>query len=260
MLEKDLNKVRRYELKYCITESEAAAIRDYIQPLFSKDRNVPPGAVGYTVNNLYLDSPSLRFYWDVKFKRLTRVKPRMRFYGSELEDSIWLELKYKHNGIIWKKRRRIATEEWPGILEARQIDRTEPLIKTHPDTFEEIVAVFGAEPIMHVRYFREPYVSDIDEYGRVTFDRQLRYRSAGGSYELRADDRDMTYYDDPQTAVSPDSPVILEIKVETIMPFWAVNIIRNFNLVQRGFSKYCYAIDRIGQFPAPQRIASAAFR
>ena len=59
-MEVDLNGLRRYELKYTVTESLARAIRDYIQPLFSLDQHASPQERGYIVNNVYLDTPGLR--------------------------------------------------------------------------------------------------------------------------------------------------------------------------------------------------------
>ena len=56
-------------------------------------------------------------------------------------------------------------------------------------------------------------------------------------------DSDMSYYDDPVTTMNFESPVVLEIKTETFVPTWALDLVRSFGLVQSGFSKYCYAID-----------------
>ena len=123
-------------------------------------------------------------------------------------------------------------------------ERTAPSYIDLPETFEEVNHLYSTAPVLHVRYFREPYVSDIDEYGRITFDRALRYRLAHGSYEIGSRDDDMIYYDDPVTARWDDSPVVLEIKTQAFVPFWAIDLIHRFSLVQRGYSKYCYAIDQ----------------
>jgi hypothetical protein len=243
-MSKSLDKVRRYELKYVISEETAKAIRDYIQPIFSLDKNVPQGETQYTVNNLYFDTPSYKFYYDVKFRRLTRFKLRARYYGSSPGKDLWLEIKNKKGSIIWKKRRRIALDTWPGVLD-------EPLALggSSPEegireSFEELYRLSQARPVLHVRYDREPWVSDIDDYGRITFDTRLRSRLAGGSYEVSAPESEMIYYDDPVTLGEVDSLVLLEIKVEQMVPWWAVQIIRLFELKQRGFSKYCYALDQ----------------
>ena len=77
---------------------------------------------------------------------------------------------------------------------------------------------------------------------RITFARGLRYRLVHGSPELGGRDEDMTYYGDQGSVREEDAPVVLEIKVATSVPVWAVELVRRFCLVQRGYSKYCYAI------------------
>jgi hypothetical protein len=246
----DLSKIRRYELKYAINENIAAKIRDYLKGYFSLDKHVPPGKDGYIVNNLYFDTPDLRFYYDTKHRKLTRYKLRARFYGEKAIDYIWPEIKYRCSSVIWKTRYRIPVEQWPELFYPQKSEQVKPVIKNCPDSFEELIHCYGALPILHVRYFREPYVTELEEYGRVTFDRRLSYRMAHGSINLSPDDEDMLFYDDPVTSKHFESPVLLEIKVEMLVPFWAIDIIRKFNLVQRPFSKYCYGIDNnIGYLP-----------
>ncbi len=87
------------------------------------------------------------------------------------------------------------------------------------------------------------HVTTLEDYGRVTFDRRLCYRAVHGSADLDYNEPDMLYYDDPVTTYSPDSPVLLEIKVEPHVPWWIIALIQKFKLNQRPFSKYCYGID-----------------
>ncbi len=244
----NLNKIRRYELKYTITESIADDIKDYISNVCHLDKHVPEGDTGYTVNNLYFDTPDLRFYHDTKFRKLTRYKPRARYYGMKVGDSIWPEIKYRQGSIIWKKRYCIPVECWPALFHTELSSETTCEIKNRINRFEEIIHWHGAQPILHVRYFRQPYVTQLESYGRVTFDRNLSYRQVNGSIELDYHEKDMLYYDDPITTINHESPVLLEIKVETMVPQWAINLIKRFNLVQRPFSKYCYGIDHLRNY------------
>jgi len=250
----DLSNIRRYELKYVITESVAAGIKDYISNICSLDKHVPQGGTGYIVNNLYFDTPDLRFYHDTKFRKPTRYKPRVRFYGNKAKDLIWPEIKYRHSSIIWKKRYSLPVEDYPNLFIPRE-PADAPRNRMFIERFEDLLHWTGARSVLHVRYFREPYVTDLETYGRVTFDRDLCYRLVHGSTGLDYQEKDMMYYDDPVTTMNFESPVLLEIKVETRVPFWTVELIRKFNLGQRGFSKYCYGIDHaLGYFtPARKR-------
>ena len=241
----DLSNTRRYELKYAITESTASEIRDYIKNICTMDKFVPEGEKGYTVNNLYFDTPDLRFYNDTKFRKPVRFKPRARYYGNKATDLIFPEIKYRNSSVIWKRRYNIPIELWPELFSSADKGESSPVISPHLDTFDDIIYWYSAQPVLHVRYFREPYVSDFEAYGRVTFDRQLCCRPTKGSIELDYDERDMHFYDDPVSSASYDSPVILEIKVEKLVPNWAIELIRNFNLMQRSYSKYCNGLDSL---------------
>ena len=233
----------RYELKYTVTEHQAAEIRDFIRPLFSLDGNVPPEQGSYTVNSVYMDTPGLRFYHDTRLRQLLRFKPRIRYYGTREVDSLTLEVKYRHQRTVWKARQRIATTQWPQVLETTRSDRISPRFGTLPESFVEVHHLYGTEPVLHLRYHREPFVSEVDTYGRITFDRAMRYRLLHGSHDILCHDGELTYYDDAVTAQWGESPVVLEIKTESLVPFWALDLIKRFSLVQRGYSKYRYVID-----------------
>jgi len=251
----DLSKIRRYELKYTIPESTVDGIRDYISNFCVLDKNVPAGQNRYIVNNLYFDTYDLRFYHDTKFRKLTRFKARARYYGMTASGYIWPEIKYKHANIVWKVRRKISTNEWvqqfiPQVFESLAGD-----VRTRVNCFEDVIYWFDARSITHVRYVREPYVSIQDDYGRITFDRHLCYRLTHGSVELNYNENDMRYYDDPFTTQNPESLVLLEIKVESLVPYWVIKMIKKFELQQRPFSKYCYSIDNLMEYNGAVRCA-----
>jgi hypothetical protein len=234
--------ISRYESKYLITADQALAIRDFIRPVCSPDHHAGPDG-RYTVNNLYFETPDLRFYHDTKFKKFTRFKPRVRFYDDHPK-TLWLELKHKVKNITWKVRRKISTDEWATLFNGVAVNSGKCERISLRDSFEDAVIRYNAAPILQVRYVREPFVSEIDEYGRITFDRALSFRPVHGSFDLHPD-RPFQFYDDPITEIHEydDSPVLLEIKTESFVPIWVQNLIRRFSLGQRGFSKYCYAVD-----------------
>jgi len=249
----DYSEMKRYELKYTISSSVASEIRDYIRDFFSLDEHVPPGETQYTVNSLYFDTPELSFYYDTKFRKLTRYKLRVRYYGDRPTDSVWTEIKYRNSSVIWKTRHRMPFKEWPAFVQPRLLVKEETVMKERMDSFEEMIFFHDARPALHVSYVREPYVTQLEEYGRITFDRHLKYSLAKESTDLSLHRENMLYYDDPGTSKHYESPVILEIKVETLVPFWVIDIVRTFGLVQRGFSKYCYGLDNNREFTSPAR-------
>jgi hypothetical protein len=256
----DLNKIRRYERKYLVTHAQAQAIREFIRPFFRPDQHTDATLGGYLVNNIYLDTPELRFYQDVKLRRTRRFKPRMRYYGTSPDGWLWLEVKNKDSDIVWKHRQRVPHTDWPKVLLPRPVDVLDRRIHSvqGPSTFVDLVGLFDVQPVLHVRYFREAWVSLHDEYGRVTFDTRLRCCPAHGSTQLVMPDEAMEFYDDPVTTGNEGSWVLLEVKTETLVPWWAIQLTRAMQLWQRGFSKYCYGIDRMREaeeMGAPRRPA-----
>lgn len=248
----DLNRIRRYERKYLVNPEQAAVVREFVRGFMEPDLHTEPDLGGYTVNNLYLDTPDLYFYHEVKLRRLRRFKPRMRYYGADTSGGLWLEVKNKYGEIVWKNRHRVSDKLWPEVLQPRPATDASAVLLAGPTTFEDMVGLFPVEPVMHVRYFREAWVSAIDPYGRVTFDTRLRCRPAHGSTRLVSPENELAFFDDPVTTDAGDSMILVEVKTETQVPWWALEIARRAELWQRGFSKYCYGVDRFLARPDSQ--------
>ncbi|MBZ0120696.1 MAG: VTC domain-containing protein, partial [Sandaracinaceae bacterium] len=116
------------------------------------------------------------------------------------------------------------------------------------DSFAHLLAQSGAEPKVLVRYDREAYVSEVDEYARVTFDRRICAAPAT-DWELSWD-RGGWHYVDGARRNLPLSITILELKCETRMPVWMMELVRDFDLRRRGFSKYSSGVDVVSAFEA----------
>jgi hypothetical protein len=254
--------VSRYEAKYLVPETLAQAIRDQVRGLCSPDRHAGPDG-RYLVNNIYFDTLDLRFYHDTRFGQYTRFKPRIRFYGPEPGDVVWLEIKHKVRNVTWKVRRRADSALLPGLFDgASPPQYSGQAVVSLFDSFEDVVERFGARPLLQVRYVREPFVSDLDDYGRITFDRCLNCRPLLGADSLVAG-APFVPFDDPVSTGyrSGDSPVLLEIKTDVNVPSWVTTLVRTFGLMRRGFSKYCVALERaLPEAVAGDRVLAEARR
>ncbi len=252
---KEAGLIRRYELKYALDERAAEKIMDYIQPICALDPNTPRGEGGYTVNTVYFDTDDMTFYYDTKLKKMTRYKPRVRFYGTEPPRSVYAELKYRNSSVIWKSRQKVMSSEWESFV-APDFEGA-PIVKDGIGNFQDVVRTLSINPVLQVRYYRVPFVCDVCYYGRITFDRRISYRrlEGGWSPEIEAAPDEFIMYDDPIITTWHESPVLLEIKVETDVPEWTIELIRKFGLNQRGFSKYCYAVDRMLSDKPTERIS-----
>ena len=242
--------IKRYENKYLIPESLCDEIRRNISFFCVPDPQSVDGKGFYQIHSLYFDTPTLSFFRDNKNRVPVRIKPRVRYFGDKPVDFVWLEVKRRVKNIVWKKRQRISLELWPDILTLSTPPKdpieyvdNEPSIEHSLDSFLDVINAYGAIPIAHVRYLREAYVSEIDNYVRITFDRRLCGCLAHSRTDLSIDEHELLWTDDPATCDFSNSPVILEIKCEVIFPRWVADLIQKFHLVRQGFSKYCNTIE-----------------
>ncbi len=100
---------------------------------------------------------------------------------------------------------------------------------------------YNVSPKVLTQYIRKAWVSDADDYARVTFDINLRYMPET-EYNLIPREEEMIPCDS-ETVFDVGCSVILELKCYTTqVPLWMIDLIRYFDLRQRGFSKYAAGV------------------
>lgn len=235
----------RYELKYHVPVSLVAEISDYIAGFCELDyfSGISPDGF-YPIHNLYLDTPSFQFFKNAIVGQDGRFNMRVRTYGEEENSSFYLEVKKKSGGFVKKTRAKVNGSDWFRMLDAGSMPQapTEIVTKDYAYDFAYQALSHQARPVVFTRYRRKAFFSTIDDYARVTFDRDLRF-SERTSYTFDRP-RDMQAYDNPNY-FDPDTNVVLELKCEARVPFWIIDLIRTFNLQRSGFSKFVYAVNEL---------------
>jgi hypothetical protein len=216
---------KRREIKYIITKEQYTYLRDvfsdYIEPdVYSE----------YILQNLYFDTPA----WDVIRASIEkpRFKEKMRLRCYETpgtETSVFLELKKKYNGIVYKRRAAFPLETLSG------------------QTVREAVADEDSQIAQELKYYLNRYTVNEKVYIshkrlafngiedmelRLTFDMDLRFRLDGLDFSHPGEGK----------RIIPDSQVIMEIKTPGGMPLWMVRILNENEIFPASFSKYgrCY--------------------
>lgn len=238
--------LERYELKYTIPLDMVGPVCDFVTPYCTLDKYSSESENAYyRVNNLYLDSPDYHFL-KMKLNRAeNRFNMRIRSYGDPPSLPYFLEIKQKTGDVIRKYRTRVYNPDWyksytePGYEDLEVKD--DPIETTNEVKnkirFERLVYTYNVAPKVFTQYLRKAWVSDVDDYARVTFDRDLRFRHAT-DYNLNAPEDEMISCD-PEIVFDPGCSLILELKCYTAhVPLWMIDMIRYFNLRRRGFSKY----------------------
>ena len=234
--------LERYELKFTIPFEYVEPISQFVAPYCSMDKFSTISKNNfYRVNNLYLDSPNFLFLQ----KRLegadNRFNMRVRSYGNNPSMPYFIEIKQKKGNIIKKYRAKVEDKDWskvysePGFISRENTNN--PQEDRNRKIFERLIFSYNVAPKILTQYVRKAWVSDIDDYARVTFDIDLQYMEEN-NWNLIPDTNRLSNYDNV-TAFDSGCSVVLELKCYTTsVPYWMIDLIREFNLKRRSFSKY----------------------
>lgn len=247
-----LRDIERYEQKYLVSPREAERVRRLIRPYCLPDSATRNGP--YQVLSLYLDGDHLPLYRATRANESARLKLRARTY---LGDAVYLEIKRKIRGMIWKSRARVTATAWSALFEQRSTLRRDQrallkgLSELELDTYHEFIHWrdrHQARPQVWVRYNREGYQSLEESYARVTFDTQVCGALPQG-YALPSPElprplhwRHLDYSDKLKSRAAD---VIIELKCERSVPDWMSELSRHLDARSVGVSKYGLAIEQL---------------
>lgn len=226
----------RREYKYLIDERLAARVRRAIAGACEPDAHAPGGR--YVCDTLYLDTLGLELYRATIENARVRYKLRIRTYPGAPGAPVFLEVKRRVGDAIVKARARVAASAWAELLETGDLARAAPAPLADAEHFLARYHARALVPQVLVRYEREPYASAVDDYARVTFDRQIATQPSS-ELSLAAGPHWI-----PIDAGAP-SPVVLELKFSGRAPRWMVQLVRALELPRLSFSKYARAIETL---------------
>lgn len=213
---------RRRELKFIITQSQ----RDALQRLL-EEKMVPDKYGRKTICNLYYDTPDFRLIRRSLEKPVYKEKLRLRSYGRiEPGVDVFLEMKKKYKGIVYKRRVRVSQEEAMAFMERRAPLPNDSQIARELVYFRDFYK--NLEPRVYLCYEREAWYDPLDGGFRMTLDRNIRYRTT--DFDLRS-----SY--DGQTLLSPEMS-LLEVKASGGIPLWLTEHLSSQHIHKQSFSKY----------------------
>ncbi len=234
-LEKIKYNMQRREVKFLLTEEQYS----HLQPLLSEHMTPDPYGT-YEVRSLYYDTDDYAIIRACLDHPRYKEKFRLRSYGAPQADAlVFAEIKKKFKGITYKRRVDLPFSSVPAFLSGDyDPDKNEQITKeirwflgrTHP------------VPKVLIRYDREPYEGVTEPLLRVTFDRNVRWRTdrltltddnSAGQAGLAEDDG---------TPLLPPGTIIMEIKTPDTLPLWLCHFLSDEGIYRTGFSKYrvCY--------------------
>lgn len=213
---------RRRELKFLVNREQ----RDALQRLL-EEKMVPDKFGNKTICNLYYDTPDFRLIRRSLEKPVYKEKLRLRSYGRIGPGvDVFLEMKKKYKGIVYKRRVRVSQEEAMAFMERRAALPKDTQIARELVYFRDYYQTL--EPRVYLSYEREAWYDPLDSGFRMTLDRNIRYRTT--DFDLRSDH-------DGQILLPPDIS-LLEVKASGGIPMWLTEHLSRQKLHKQSFSKY----------------------
>ena len=210
----------RYEYKYILNKSQLAYLKQSIKDKMSIDQ------YGLTsIASIYFDTPDYRLIRNSIEKPPFKEKIRLRSYGlSKDGDGVFLELKRKADGVVYKRRVLTSEEAVKRFFNYEGDIAADGQIAREISYFRNFYK--DLSPALMIIYDREAYYTP-DSQLRLTIDNNPRYRSDKLDLHTSMDGENLL----------PFEGAILEIKVQDAMPMWLSKILSEGKIYKTSFSK-----------------------
>ncbi len=212
---------KRYEKKYLLTSEQQERLMRAFQGRFQADSYGQ-----HTICNIYFDTEDFNLIRTSIQKPVYKEKLRLRSYGTPDDgDTVYLELKKKYKGVVYK--RRIALP----LLEAQHYLTTGSLPNRAEQILREIDWFMGhyhPVPKAYIAYDRVAMFGTEDSELRVTFDTNIRCRASvldlcKGTWG---------------TQLLPPDTTLMELKIPGAMPLWLSHTLSKNEIFPASYSKY----------------------
>ena len=206
---------KRREIKYLLDDDEYNSLKERLQARLVEDEHGRS-----TICNIYYDTPDFRIIRKSLEKPVYKEKLRLRSYGTAgAEDKVFVELKKKYNGIVYKRQ---SDEYLAGHTKAP----CDTQIFREIDWFRDYYG--NLKPAMYISYEREAYYSLENPDLRITFDRNIMYRSYNLSLAAGVEG---------ESILEPGQH-LMELKAGGAIPVWLTKILDELGIYPASFSKY----------------------
>lgn len=213
---------KRYEIKYLLDEGKYKQLRQRLQ-----DKLIVDDFGMTTICNIYFDTPNKRLIKTSLEKPVYKEKLRLRSYGTPFEgDTVFVELKKKFKGIVYKRREKMELYEAESYLYYQGPVDQETQITKEIDWFMK--SYQNLEPSMYISYNRIAMYGVEDPELRVTFDSNILWRTEDlwlGSGVWG-------------NSILGEGQRLMEIKLPGVMPLWLSHILDELEIYPVSFSKY----------------------
>lgn len=211
---------KRREIKFLLGAEQREALEEVLSARMVPDEHGPS-----TVRNVYYDTPTALLARRSAEHPAYKEKIRTRCYGAPHPfDPVFVELKKKCDGIVYKRRCSLPAADAAELLagRGRPISQIERELDWTCRRYE------GLRATAYLAYDRVAYFDRDDRDLRVTFDENVRARWE----DVRL------FGPDTGARVLGEGLSILEVKTSQAMPIWLVRYLEGIGARKSSFSKY----------------------
>lgn len=213
---------KRWEIKYLITRQQKQLLLQAIAPHMALDNY---GRT--TIRNLYFDTDSYRLVRHSLEKPVYKEKLRVRSYRqAEPGESVFVELKKKYNGVVYKRRMKMEERQALQWLCRDAVEKPAGQIAGEIDYFRRYYG--SLEPKVFLSYEREAYYCRDGGDFRITFDENILCRQEELTLEAPA----------WGTPLLGEDQVLMEVKTTGSIPLWLTEELNRQKIYKTSFSKY----------------------
>ena len=218
----------RTERKYLLAASVYEAFKKDVEQYIDPDGKYPV----YTLCNVYYDNETWELARRSVEKPIFKEKLRVRSYGTANPDTkVYIEAKSKYKGTVYKRRIGMPHSEVSPFLENKELPANASQIAKELHYFAHL---FHLKPKVFLAYDRIAYVGRDDKSFRLTFDYNIRYRL----------DRLSLAEGDDGTPLITDGTVIMEVKAQSALPRFFLDLLAKYSIIPGSFSKYGKVYER----------------
>lgn len=213
---------KRKEMKYLLNQQQYDGFMERIKDMAKVD------AYGETsILNVYFDTPDFNLIRTSLEKPVYKEKLRLRSYGVPTDESnSFIEIKKKYKGIVYKRRIAAPYKESKDYLYEDVPLTKKSQISAEIDYFKKCYP--GLRPAMAISYDRIAMAGIEDSELRITFDKNIRWRT---------DHLDLKYGNVGRDILE-EGQYLMELKIAGAMDLKLVEVLEELDIRQISFSKY----------------------
>lgn len=212
----------RKEIKYILTPEKKAELMFALSDNLKKDKYFKG-----TNCSIYFDNDQHYIAVHSLEKPLYKEKLRIRSYNvpKSLDDTIFIEIKKKFDGLGNKRRIATTLRDFYQYLETGELKTDNPQIKSELDYCFKL---YNLKPSLYLAYDRLSYCGKNEPGFRVTFDHNVRSRTT--DLKLEHGDKGEKYFE--------NNEIVMEVKAMDAFPLWFVKSLSSLHIYPTSFTKY----------------------